>query len=61
MKIYAVTYEVKDIGCFYDVIQYFSTDKEKCEKFIKDNELKRNVIKELESETGLKCSRVIRW
>lgn len=61
MKIYAVTYRVKDIIAWYDVMIYFSEDKEKCEEFIKDKEFTDAEINEYESEAWLSVSKVIKW
>jgi hypothetical protein len=59
MKIYAVIMSIKSIGMNWEVIIYFSAEKEKCEKYIGDN--KYLEIREYESETRLDNAHMIRW
>ena len=61
MKIYAIVTSVRGMGCFWDVIRYFSEDKEKCEKHIKENDWDRAEIKEYDSETKLNVAHQIMW
>jgi hypothetical protein len=62
MKIYAVVTTVKELASFWDVIRYFSEDKEKCEKFMKENDWSdHHKIKEYDSETKLDVARPIIW
>ena len=61
MKIYAVVSTVKDIAFYWDVIRYFSEDKEKCEKYKKENDWDRAEIKEYDSETKLNVAHLIMW
>jgi len=61
MKIYAVISKVKEISGWWDVISWFSLEKEKCEKYLKDTNQKYLEIKEYDSETSLDIFRQIRW
>ena len=61
MKIYAIITSVRGMGCMWDVIRYFSEDKEKCENYMKENDWKHGEIKEFESETKLNVSHQEIW
>ncbi len=61
MKIYVVVTTVKDFGFLWDVIRYFSEDKEKCEDYVKEEKWNNVKIKEFNSETPLDVSSQIIW
>ena len=61
MKIYAVVTTIKDLACFWEVIRYFSEDKEKCKKFMKEDNWKSGEIKEYDSESKLDVAHPIIW
>lgn len=63
MKIYAVTISINSHGFFYDVIKYFSMDKEKSEKYALENsgQWHKMRVKEFESETKLDIARAEIW
>jgi len=63
MKIYAVVTTIKDLACFWEVIRYFSEDKEKCEKYAEENsgEWHKMEVKEFDSETKLNVAHAEIW
>jgi hypothetical protein len=63
MKIYAATMSVRHFGIFYDVIKYFSEDKEKCEKYAQENsgDFHKMEVKEFESDTKLDVAHAEIW
>lgn len=61
MKIYAVVCKVKEMAGWWDVICYFSLEREKCEEYLKISGNEYLQIKEYESETNLDIFSQIRW
>ena len=62
MKIYAVISKITEhnIGN-WEIIAWFSLEKEKCVKYLKDTNKEKLEIKEYESETSLDNFHQIRW
>jgi hypothetical protein len=62
MKIYAVISKIteKSVG-HWEIISWFSLEKEKCEKYLKDTNQEQLEIREYESETSLENFHQAKW